>query len=1004
MTQLLNRFAWFISIAFGCSIAFWLWGASELMLIVWLLFAIIIKSLFLSHDYIASRLQHFKKALKQNKSETTITQIHDEAELNEPENLQQTNTSYIPDESKNIALIAEDSSSEFREKVSEKTNYKNSSFSTQNKIKTEEENFVTNFFSENILAKIWWILVFLGVIFLLTLVWTAIPWVLKIVVWFAIAFWTYLVWVKLDKKWLIHEWRILLWLAVLINYAVILSGRYLIWDTSLDTTPIFSAWLSFFFLILNTVFAVLTALYYKSTPLLIFSFAFAYLNPFLIGIQETTPYIQVWYSIILSLWALYLSVKEKNTSLLVLAFTLWNLLIFSAANSTGNLEIWYVVQFISLIWITLLWLLSGIKMEEKAKQFIEFLFAWSFFVVWFFGLLFSPNELSIVSFLLSIGASFLFIIVSYYHMHKWPFLYSIWSVWWALVLSSSLIWDKTDFIIYSMISVILYFTLNIYGALKLKIDNNNTLKNVVIWSVFWILFIGFEIFKYATINEQPLILLWILYMLLALIYFWTAYYIANKIWLKNIKEDVFKQNLLYNFVWISISLISLAIALIFSEYYYVIPLFWLFESTILLYFFKKIWDFKIFIAALILIALWIYGLIYSSFLFSITGNYFYLVTFGLICISMVLNIIFTKESKPTLLRNIHDILQVLALLIVTILVSSVFDNQYYLLISWFFMSWAGYIYKKYGSNILQSAFILMISLWFILHVINVLEVLMRVDFNHTIHYITSLILVWATFVFIKTPDRLIRRSQLIAITALYLFAITTMYIYQIFPNVFAITLYWWALAFILISRWIWKDIIALRTTGLYLIMLMCLKIFFIDIPYSINETIIKVVAFIAVWIMLIIISSMYSKKYGNQLKWEYQLSNLFGKKSYQETQNVRKKDPKATPHGEAVKANTKSVIDINQKIADIDIDNIDCVTFAPIDGKKFRTKSRNLLKIVVMIMWEETTKSFEANELLTSYKYIMKNYKSDLNQRDLERIKTVVFDFVKKWGTVTVKK
>jgi hypothetical protein len=897
----------------------------------------------------------------------------------------------VVDKAENIPLIDEEDSNDFEQLTPEEWAYEDQ----------KTENFFTNFFSENILAKIWGILIFLGVIFLLTLVWNVIPWVLKIILWFIIGLSTYYAWVKLDQKWLIQEWRILLGLAILINYAVILSGRYIIWETQIDTTPLFSTGISFVFLVFNTVFAVLTALYYKSTPLLIFSFIFAYLNPYMTGIQDTTPYILVWYSIIVSLWALYLSISRKNTWLLIMVFILWNLLIFWAPNLSGNIEAWYIVKFISMIWLTLLSLLAAIKMEEQTKTFIELFFAWAFFLVWFFWLLGSPSEIAVSSYLLSIVASFIFMLVSYFQMHKWPYLFSIWSIWWALVLLSSLVWDKNELIIYSLVTVLAYFILNIYWALKLKIQDNNALKNLVIGTISWILFIAFEIYRYSTINELPLVLLWIFYFILAFVYFWIAYFISHKMWFASIKENVLQQNLLYNFLWISISLVSLAIALIFSEYQYVIPLFWLFESSILLYFFKRIWDIKIFIAGLILMSLWIWELWWSSLWTSLQGSYLYLVTFGLVWISLTLNIIFTKEHENTFLKLVHDLLQILALLILIILVSQIFNTEYSLWVFWILMCGFGFLYKKYWSYILQLAFVMIISLWYIWHIVNVFEMIEYViKFNHVLQYSVSFILLWAAYMFIKTPETLIRRSQLIAIASIYVFVITSMYVYQIFPNIFSITLYWWALAFMLISRWIWKDIIALRTLWLYLIMLMCVKIFFIDIPYSIDETVIKVVAFIAVWTMLMVISSMYSKKYGNKLKWEYQLSNILG------NSEVQKENKKTTAHGETVTTNKKTTgeIDINQKIKDIDISGIEYVTFEPNGGKKFSTKAKNLMRIVVMIMWRDSEESFEANELLDSYKYIMRNYKSDLNERDLTRIKSVVFDFVKKGGTVIIKK
>jgi len=60
------------------------------------------------------------------------------------------------------------------------------------------------------------------------------------------------------------------------------------------------------FLVMNTVFAIVTSLVYKSQALLIFSFIFAYLNPLLIGGSSDNPYTLVSYSMIVSLGALFL--------------------------------------------------------------------------------------------------------------------------------------------------------------------------------------------------------------------------------------------------------------------------------------------------------------------------------------------------------------------------------------------------------------------------------------------------------------------------------------------------------------------------------------------------------------------------------------------------------------------------------------------------------------------------------------------------------------------------
>lgn len=77
-------------------------------------------------------------------------------------------------------------------------------------------------------------------------------------------------------------------------------------DSNID--HILTEGITFFFLILNTIFAVVVSLVYKSKTLLMFSFVFAYINPFIIGAKsDGTPYTMVGYSAIVSIGAYILS-------------------------------------------------------------------------------------------------------------------------------------------------------------------------------------------------------------------------------------------------------------------------------------------------------------------------------------------------------------------------------------------------------------------------------------------------------------------------------------------------------------------------------------------------------------------------------------------------------------------------------------------------------------------------------------------------------------------------
>ncbi|QQS59351.1 DUF2339 domain-containing protein [Candidatus Peregrinibacteria bacterium] len=175
-------------------------------------------------------------------------------------------------------------------------------------------NMLEAFFTKNVLAKVGGILLFLGVLFLLQLVYAQLGPVGKLLIGFLIGFILYAIGVFLDRKKLTKESRVLLGTGIVITYLVIFSGRYLIGDRFADAV-ILSEGVTFFLLLLNTVFSVVTALVYRSNILLFFSFVFAYFIPFLIGAKaQDTPYTLLGYALLLSIGGICLHalVQKKD--------------------------------------------------------------------------------------------------------------------------------------------------------------------------------------------------------------------------------------------------------------------------------------------------------------------------------------------------------------------------------------------------------------------------------------------------------------------------------------------------------------------------------------------------------------------------------------------------------------------------------------------------------------------------------------------------------------------
>ena len=118
----------------------------------------------------------------------------------------------------------------------------------------------------------------------------------------------------------------------------------------------------------------------------------------------------------------------------------------------------------------------------------------------------------------------------------------------------------------------------------------------------------------------------------------------------------------------------------------------------------------------------------------------------------------------------------------------------------------------------------------------------------------------------------------------------------------------------------------MRTIGLYLVSLTAGKVFLYDIWMSVDDTVSRVVALIIVGILMIVLSTMYTRKYGNNLNSEFNISNIFSKK-------------------EKIVENK-----IMQDIESIDISNIKKVRLVfNKEEKAIQIRAENLIKIAKLI-------------------------------------------------------
>ncbi len=227
----------------------------------------------------------------------------------------------------------------------------------------------------------------------------------------------------------------------------------------------------------------------------------------------------------------------------------------------------------------------------------------------------------------------------------------------------------------------------------------------------------------------------------------------------------------------------------------------------------------------------------------------------------------------------------------------------------------------------------------------------------------------------------------------YLFIITTQFVYDLSDNsIFSITIYWSLWAFVYISNGISKDNQTRRTVGLYILAGVILKILLYDVWFGINDAILRVVALMFVGGLMIYISTLYSRKYPGNLLKEFNLSNL----NNPSTEPIVKKgaQEKTTPE-------SKTSTIINEKISEVDIGDITLVTFTMNSGKSIKIKSKNLIKIAKLVEKKMGKNAFEKEELKNVYNYILDNYRSELNATDYKKVTDIMKEFVEVGGKVS---
>lgn len=1008
MFKILNRFAWILSflsaflvilIFFDKNVYYFLDFSETLFIIVLIIFAFIIKWIFLSKKFIKNNITEFAENLVKFKQDRVVSKVDsDEIKDIKQEEIIENTWNIIQKQEIKDKNIQNIDMTKIPDDI--KVNY-NFSYETESKeiLKVDSDEISSEiektpwifqkFFSENVFAKIWWILIFIWMIFFITLIYKQIWALWQVIIWFLVWFIVYAVWWYLDKKWFEQESRVLFWVWILINYLVILGWRYLI---KISDLPYFTEWITFLFLVANTLFAIITSMKFNSKTLLIFSFVFAYINPFLIWWTSDNPYTLVSYSMVISIWIFVLAYFRSNLwdnsiyqNLLYIWVIWWNITILIAPFSSsfhwifklvalailsicaivltlykkdtkniswvfmsaylffmfllfyGNITIdsfyswfdiylsyivflfffmllgvyfvifstitvfWWLLfsPLVFLGWIAFMWdfiylvptfaiftfffliIFSLVykKLDNKKTNIFFIILLLYAFICWLNISSFTAISLNTTDFYIVLSTLFLFMwFASYFSKKNWlQNLYSIWTVGTGIILLS-IIRLSGPMMYLSVASVVLFWLINIVVPfLNQKLFEWKRLA-LIWWVVAGMLFLLINVRRFGDLYLSDL-QLWFLFLALTTVYLMIWFYFTNKFFQEKDEFDEFDKNVIYTYFATAIILFCIAVWFVFADISILVPIVWLFVSNLIFFLFTRFKDKKIYMAWLIILVVSILYLL-SINVWKISNLPYLLVMSA----SLVLNLYFANKNEFED-RLFFDIVYMVWHIVILRFISNILktDNFSYVYLGFTIYLFLLSIVNYYLWNS-RIKLVHMVCLWYLsfIHFISFQPSIDKINYlvqTGKVNYIHKfleyfIIIINLLNVYFSRKNNKEFKLILYYIWFIYFFFMTTFAININFENTFIITIYWWIFALALLFYWLNQNFIKFRTLGLYIIVLTLSKVFFYDIWYGFSDAISRVLAFIILWVIMIYISILYTKKLWKPMKEELNFVNL----------------------------------------------------------------------------------------------------------------------------------
>gem|GEM_PF-1376731 len=309
----------------------------------------------------------------------------------------------------------------------------------------------------------------------------------------------------------------------------------------------------------------------------------------------------------------------------------------------------------------------------------------------------------------------------------------------------------------------------------------------------------------------------------------------------------------YTFSGIALAFTTAAIAVGFAHTPIVVSILILAQACVLLGFNRKLKQEKLIFAALVLSVLALFRYLGISPDYSLDSQLLLIGLSGVVGILSCVEIFLLKNIKSVNahgIRIVHIVIGMLFLRDIDSMTTLLLREN--LIVAFGIIAVLYMLYLFLKDHFLQRATHILFSFLLIAHIFSVEGTVYHIDYIGT-----AMVAVWLILsILLKDAYK----KTISIIFGIYLFVVTSQYLYAALSDYFTLTIYWGILALLAIYIGLFTKNSALRGIGLYLIILTLSKITLYDVWNGIDDPILRVVALIFVGAMLIYISTLYTRK------------------------------------------------------------------------------------------------------------------------------------------------